>query len=116
MSRKWWNPLPLVKTPSPRERRAPGRRPATRRPRLEALEERLAPAQLEWTGSTSSAWNVAANWHVLGTATQQAPNPSGGDELFFPAAASNKTGQTIGFSSLRVEKINYTGSGYSVCM
>jgi hypothetical protein len=40
-------------------------RPARNRrvtPRLEALEDRLAPATHQWTGDVSTSWSNAANW------------------------------------------------------
>jgi hypothetical protein len=39
---------------------APARRPL--RPLAEALEDRLAPAVLHWTGAVSAVWSTAGNW------------------------------------------------------
>ena len=36
--------------------------PRARRPCLEALEDRLAPATYTWIGAAGANWNVAANW------------------------------------------------------
>jgi hypothetical protein len=43
------------------------------RPRLEALEDRLVPATLDWTGATSSDWSDNTNWKVGSSVATSAP-------------------------------------------
>src|SRR5262245_38714476 len=59
----------FVKQPV-RDRREKNRR-AARRPLLETLEERLAPATNSWIGLTSANWVDAGNWSL-----SRAPLPS----------------------------------------
>ena len=42
---------------------ARGFRPSRRRPRLELLEDRIAPAMIVWGNSSGGDWDTAANWH-----------------------------------------------------
>src|SRR4051794_2270531 len=58
------------------------------RPRLEFLEDRLAPATFTWTGAgTNNLWSNPLNW-----AGGVAPNPGGGvDTLLFGPGAVRKT-------------------------
>src|SRR6185312_15030527 len=94
------------------------------RPWLEALEDRLSPALLTWTGEgLSNTWNDASNWRNI-DGGHQAPNPTGFvDTLQFPELPTDpgsKLNQTIGFSSgffstpPQFAGIIYQGSGYSV--
>src|SRR5687767_111351 len=55
------------------------RKPVPRRPRLELLEDRLAPATAVWDGGSlvSSRWTDAANW--IGDVA-----PREGDDLVLP--------------------------------
>ena len=41
---------------------ARGFRPSRRRPRLELLEDRIAPAMIVWGNSSGGDWDTAANW------------------------------------------------------
>ena len=41
---------------------ARGFRPSRRRPRLEPLEDRIAPAMIVWGNSSGGDWDTAANW------------------------------------------------------
>jgi hypothetical protein len=59
---------------SPRRRRLPGR-PASYRPRLETLEDRLAPANIFWKAAVDGNWSDASKWSA-GHA------PLAGDDVF----------------------------------
>ncbi len=88
------------------------RRPANDRkspPRLELLEERLAPATRIWDGGSlvDSNWTTAANWVGDG-----APVP-GADELVFPSVAARRT-NTNNFSGTTFRGLAFTGSNYSL--
>src|SRR5262249_42410459 len=97
-----------------RNRNAAAARPqakATRRPpwrpRLEALEERLAPATRVWDGGSplNSNWSTPANW-----VGDVAPVP-GVDDLVFPSVAARKT-NTNDFVNAAFLGISFTGSNY----
>jgi autotransporter-associated beta strand protein len=94
---------PRLRTPTRREAR-----PA-RRPTLERLEERLAPATRVWDGGSAvdGNWTTAANW-----AGDVAPVP-GVDDLEFPATAARKanTNDVTGATFLG---LHFTGSGYTL--
>src|SRR5437868_5228570 len=78
------------------------------RPRLEALEDRLAPATLTWTGAVSNLWSNPSNW------SGGAPRVDTIEDLIFPAGASNLTNvNDIGAPGLLLQTITYTGSGYT---
>jgi fibronectin-binding autotransporter adhesin len=58
------------------------------RPRVEALEDRLAPATFVWTGQGgNSNFSTAANWS--NAATGAAGTPGAGDSLVFPFSTSS---------------------------
>src|SRR4051794_21161927 len=75
------------------------------RPRLELLEDRLAPATFNWSGAgTNNLWSNPQNW-----AGNKAPNPAGGDTLVFPSVAAQKTAAN-NFNSSSFAAIQFTGS------
>src|SRR5947209_13687027 len=94
----------------------PIRSTRTRRwtPRLEALEDRLAPAALTWNGQGGSPnWSVGANW-VGGVA----PTGNGTEDLVFPASAAQfntlnnlPTSPVPTFNSITISGDNYTVGG-----
>src|SRR5262249_2852664 len=77
--------------------------------RLEALEDRLAPATCIWDGGSlvNSNWSTAANW-----VGDVAPVP-GVDDLEFPSAAARKA-NTSDFVGATFGGIAFTGSGYAL--
>ena len=85
----------------------PGARRPGYRPEDETLEDRVTPANttLTWVGTTSSAWNVAANWTNSGTGPDTTPQD--GDILVYNSASlvanptSNKIYQAIGYRSVQ---------------
>src|SRR5262245_3740763 len=79
------------------------------RPRLEALEARLAPATRIWDGGSplDSNWTTAANW-----VGDVAP-VTGVDNLEFPSVAARKT-NTNDFVNATFLGLNFTGSGYAL--
>ncbi|HJT77852.1 MAG TPA: autotransporter-associated beta strand repeat-containing protein, partial [Gemmataceae bacterium] len=89
------------------------------RPRLEALEDRLAPATLTWTGALDNLWgsslgsgpNTLTNW----TSSDSRPVaiPQAGDDLVFPAGAANLANNND-ISSLSVQSITFQGAGYTL--
>jgi autotransporter-associated beta strand protein len=94
-------------------RRAPvKRRPQTRfRPRLETLEDRLAPATHVWNGFNSDSWSDPGNW-------SQGGSPYGDHDalLVFPASNvrslnSVNDGPFTHLSGIRFERAGYTVSG-----
>src|SRR5262245_10606610 len=91
-----------------RSRPKPTRRPPFR-PRLESLEDRLAPATRVWDGGSlvDSNWATAANW-----VGDVAPTP-GVDSLEFPGTAARKT-NTNNFVGAAFVGIAFTGSGYTL--
>src|SRR5262249_5236950 len=54
--------------------------PRARRPSLEALEDRIAPATYTWIGAAGANWNVAANW--AGGVAGQFPSSDGDIAVF----------------------------------
>src|SRR5262249_29663371 len=79
------------------------------RPRLEALEERLAPATCIWDGGSlvNSNWSTAANW-----VGDVAPVPCLAN-LAFPAAPARKA-STNDFVGAAFLGLAFTGSGYTL--
>ena len=86
-----------------RSKRRQSRR-LTFRPLFDILEDRLAPAVDIWTGVTDGNWNNPSNWNST-------PNP--GDDLVFPAHATNLTITNNG-PGMSFNSITFTGSGYAV--
>src|SRR5438105_907743 len=72
-------------------------------PRLEALEDRLAPATHTWTGGASALWSNNANW------TGNSPAGDVGADLVFPGGAANLT-NTNDISSLTIGSITFSGT------
>src|SRR4051794_18119371 len=71
--------------PSARSRRKAAK-PSFLRPRLEALEDRLAPAVQEWTGQgANNLWTTNANW----TNGSPATDASGDIDLVFHTNLTN---------------------------
>jgi fibronectin-binding autotransporter adhesin len=66
----------------------------------------LQAAVKTWDGSSSGNWGTAANW-TGGVA------PVNGDDLVFPAGAANLV-NTNNYSSLKLNSITFTGSGYTL--
>ena len=58
-----------------------------------------------WDGSSSNLWNVAANWDTL---------PQAGDDLVFPASASNKSNSNDFAADTSFNSITFNGSGYTL--
>jgi hypothetical protein len=106
----------MVFSSSKRNRKVASARPQAKptphpslRPRLEALEERLAPATRVWAGGSllNSNWTTAANW-----VGDVAPVP-GVDDLEFPGTAARKA-NTNDFVGATFLGIALTGSGYAL--
>jgi autotransporter-associated beta strand protein len=103
----------MVFSSSRRNRKAASARPLPRpaprpsfRPRLETLEDRVAPATVVWDGGSllNSNWTTAANW-----VGDVAPVP-GVDDLEFPSTAARKA-NTNDFAGATF-RITFTGSNY----
>jgi autotransporter-associated beta strand protein len=76
-------------------------------PRVETLELRITPTVDVWTGASSNLWSDAGNW-TLGA-------PTTGEDLDFPANASNKTSvydSGLGVSSFGT--ITIDSGGYDI--
>src|SRR5262249_52899907 len=82
-----------------------------RRPQLEVLEDRLAPASHTWTGAsaTTNAWSDPANW------AGGRPGVGGGThiDLIFPAGAPQATNNND-LVGLTIERIDLQGGGYTL--
>src|SRR5260370_36968927 len=65
--------------------RAPSRRQRSCRPRLERLEDRLAPAQYVWTGDVGPFWSSNENWESS-EGGRHAPYGDPSAELVFPSS------------------------------
>lgn len=84
------------------------------RPAIEGLEQRIALATDVWTGAVSGSWSTAGNWST-GVA------PLVGDNLVFPATASNLTnnndfpgGTTFGSITIQGAGYNFSGNTLSL--
>ena len=106
--RSWTRLLARLVKEQSRERKQP-----KRRPRLEWLEERLAPATDVWIGGAAGGnnWSIGSNWN-LGRA------PQAGDDLFFGAQAAlanrnttNDIGGNVVYNSITVAATGYTLAG-----
>src|SRR5262245_49171960 len=104
--RFWRNSRRATATrPTPANRRPPARF----RPRLEALEARLAPATHVWQGALSSSWSDARNWIEGGS-------PAGDSDatLIFPASnvarltSSNDLPGTTRIWAIGLQRDGYT--------
>jgi autotransporter-associated beta strand protein len=90
------------------------RRAARYRPRLEHLEDRLAPATFTWVGLGSgvfaNSWSNPANWS---SATGTAPTGSGSEDLVFKSGSA----QLSNFNDLNnavFNSITFSGAGYTL--
>jgi autotransporter-associated beta strand protein len=86
------------------------------RPRLDVLEDRIAPATQVWSGANTmdGNWMTAANW--VGQVT-----PSAGDDLIFPGGAARLTTNNnfaagTSFNSITVAGASYTLQGNAVTL
>ena len=93
-------------------RRTPANRRATTRfrPRLEALEDRLAPAVLVWTGATNnSLWSDPGNWEE-GKTPYTTPEV---DAVVFPRSAAPRLSIHDG-PPTTLHNIEFLDSGYTI--
>ena len=73
-----------------------------------------SPAVSTWTGTTSGLWSIGTNW-------QSGLPPAPGDQLVFPAGASNKTttndlpGATV-YDSISLSDTGYTLGGNNISL
>src|SRR5262245_46725588 len=86
-----------------------------RRPVLETLEDRLAPATINWLGTTSGNWNTATNCSASGVKRATLPC----DDLVFgptPANATHATTNDIPTTSgvPTYNSITISAGGYSL--
>jgi fibronectin-binding autotransporter adhesin len=87
--------------------------------RLEALEDRLAPATHTWTGGAGAGnlnWSTPSNWQAN---SPPFPLESSPVILNFPAVAANLKATVdditgISGTTLSVDQINFTDTGYSI--
>jgi autotransporter-associated beta strand protein len=79
------------------------------RPTVEVLEDRLAPAIVDWIGPAGGNWSTAANWFNESTSTNVAPTAS--DIATFSSAHNTNSTIDNGFAG-SVAGINLT-SGYT---
>src|SRR5262249_20801977 len=78
---QWTRRLVARKSPVVARRRGAAPRGKTLfRPRLEPLEDRLAPAMHVWSGAVSELWSDSRNWSSGGT-----PNGEHAADIIFPA-------------------------------
>lgn len=89
-------------------------RKSDQKPRLESLEDRLAPATFTWTGAgTTANWSNPANWQQ-GMAPSGQVNSSGyGDDLVFSAGAK-QTSPINDITNGTFNSITFAGSNYSI--
>jgi autotransporter-associated beta strand protein len=90
----------------------PNRSPRPRRLRCEALEARLAPAYVTWTGAVDDHWNTRTpdghtNWQgdVL---------PGAGSDLLFPAGAAHTQTVNDTPAGTAYDSIVFSATGYSI--
>ena len=95
------------------------RLPGRRRPVLEVLEDRLAPATFTWTGNdiinNNSNWSDGNNWvgGVAPTGQVDAGTTSTYDDLVFPSGAKNTTTNND-LSGATFNSISISASGYTL--
>jgi uncharacterized repeat protein (TIGR01451 family) len=78
-------------------------------PRVEILEDRLAPAAHTWSGAGgNSLWDNAGNWSAGG-----APQPGETDVMLTFPAVANTTGNN-NVTDLTVSEVDFTGGGYTI--
>jgi hypothetical protein len=95
----------LPRVSQPRRRPSPQRR----RPRLEALEDRLVPSTDIWTGAAliDPSWRNPLNWSANAI-------PAANDSLIFPALAFSHSAVNNFTAGTRFAAITFEGSGYSL--
>src|SRR6266446_1437106 len=101
MSRKSWL-QGLVERVSKSSRATSRKRPAFSIVKLEFLEDRTAPAALDWTGAAGTNWNNAGNW--TGGGVPSATN----NVLNFNAASATNFTSTNDIAGLTGMTINIT--------
>jgi autotransporter-associated beta strand protein len=75
--------------------------------RLEALEDRLAPATDTWTGlGADTSWSTVGNW-------SSSQVPQAGDDLVFPAVVQNASTNDLA-AGTAFNSITFSGSGYNL--
>jgi autotransporter-associated beta strand protein len=104
--RLWKNALHASAT---RQAAAKRRRRARVGPRLELLEDRLAPAILTWTGQVSALWSDAGNW-AEGTTPY---NTIEDDRLIFPRTGARRESFHDG-TPTEISDIFFQDSGYTI--
>src|SRR4051794_17290162 len=77
------------------------------RPRLEELEQRLAPATHTWTGTAGTLWPNANNW------TGGAPAPGEADVILHVSGGINPS-NTNDIAGLTVRSILFSANGFSL--
>ena len=111
MFASWWHRR-LGQPLSPSRR---SNRPRAYRPRLELLEDRLAPATHTWTGASGidRNWDTDANW--MGN-SKPVVGEAGPVILNFPSIVdiSRNTVNNLPGGTLTVDQINFTDSDYSL--
>src|SRR5262249_14145459 len=94
----------LRRTPPHKTQPQARRRKLTCRPRLESLEDRLAPATHIWTGpAVGGLWSNNANWNI-GAPTTGEP---GGTVIQFDGAIDS----TDDIANLVVDQVHFTAGG-----
>jgi autotransporter-associated beta strand protein len=102
MRLKWWKGLTRQRATS-LGRQLRFHRTGYRRPQLERLESRWAPATHTWTGAASSVWSDDQNWD----GGSPAADPSAA--LVFPARAQHLTDNTNDLANLTIQSLTITG-------
>jgi autotransporter-associated beta strand protein len=91
---------------SPRHRQSVAKCHSFCRPQLEPLEQRLAPAVHQWTGSTSSLWSDTRNW-INGS---PAGDPAA--DLVFPTVSNRASRNDL--SGLAVHALTFSANGFTI--
>jgi autotransporter-associated beta strand protein len=105
----WFSGRRRLRFLTPAGSRTRSARRASLPPRLERLEDRLAPATRVWDGGspTDSFWSSPANWdHDIAPVAWA-------DDLVFPATAARKA-STNDFLDAAFLGITFSGSGYAL--
>lgn len=90
---------------SRKQRRQRGALAPSRWGPFESLEMRLAPAVSVWSGTVSNLWSNVGNW-------DDPPDP--GDDLVFPAGATNLSNVNDLVPQVIYGKLTIAGSGYTI--
>jgi autotransporter-associated beta strand protein len=109
----WSRWLRSLSTPRAKSVRRPRRQP----PRLEVLEDRLAPATYTWTGlGANQDWSNNNNWIIGGK--KIAPQPNEFADLVFPSTAAqlltHNDFPVFAGSEATFDSITFSGSNYIV--